>query len=265
LNDSSEIEYGHEMLDAVLDEWIEANQKGTSCAVELLKTVRAWSNRGSENPTDSVFVACFCEEGNLLSQWRAYGREGGYSIEVHAGQGNVHGLKAESDSFSKELAQVIYEPERQARRLHHILSEVLPIANESEVGAKLASAPHDIKEGIIGALSIILYETLTDELVRFKNPAFAEEKEWRIVVRPNMVRILDGMNSSGARVHFRAGRGLFIPYVKLIPTGNKLPIRSVRFGPSLEKKKAEGSLNAFFTIHGYRDIGVYGSEIPVIL
>lgn len=29
-----------------------------------------------------VYVTCFCESGDLLSQWRAYGSDHGYAIEV---------------------------------------------------------------------------------------------------------------------------------------------------------------------------------------
>src|SRR6266540_4888350 len=36
------------------------------------------------SPNFPVYVTCFCESGDLLSQWRAYGSDHGYAIEVKA-------------------------------------------------------------------------------------------------------------------------------------------------------------------------------------
>ena len=65
-------------------------------------------------------------------------------------------------------------------------------------------------------------------------------------------------------VHLRSARGLLVPYVKLAPTTDKLPIASVRFGPSLEKSRAENSLTMLFRKWQYENVIIRGSDIPVV-
>lgn len=59
------------------------------------------------SPSRPVYVTCFCESGDLLSQWRAYGAGHGYAIEVKADAllGVVQQLAAEPPE-SASLVQV---------------------------------------------------------------------------------------------------------------------------------------------------------------
>lgn len=56
-----------------------------------------------------VYGTCFCEDGNLLSQWRTYGGDVGYAIGFNA----LH-LTAEKDEtdpvFFKEVTYGISNP-----------------------------------------------------------------------------------------------------------------------------------------------------------
>lgn len=106
-----------------------------------------------------------------------------------------------------------------------------------------------------------------DEIVGFKQSAFQEEQEWRIVIRPR--ELLKGPYDDGGKtrpqLYFRAARGIVIPYVRLLPVEDRLPIRRIRFGPTLDPKRAHASVELLLEANGFRDVKVDGSEIPVRL
>jgi hypothetical protein len=67
-------------------------------------------------------------------------------------------------------------------------------------------------------------------------------------------------------LRFRTARGMMVPYLELRPKeGTLLPITSIQYGPTLDKKRVMKSLDLLFKQKGYPDIPVNGSEIPVIL
>jgi hypothetical protein len=62
----------------------------------------------------------------------------------------------------------------------------------------------------------------------------------------------------------RAGR-IKIPYVKLVPTSGKLPIRCIRVGPSLDKTRSQAAIGMLLEANGFSGVDIYGSGIPVWL
>jgi hypothetical protein len=116
-----------------------------------------------------------------------------------------------------------------------------------------------------------------DEIVAFKNPAFEEEREWRIVARPRLVELQRAEEPKGTNesqvtqgtaddIQYRHSKGALVPYLKLSPIDNeKLPIRSIRLGPSLDKLQMEYALYAFLLKYGFSSARLFGSQMPVIL
>jgi hypothetical protein len=82
LNDSSEISYGSRLVANVLDNCIE--NVGSKCfAVRHFLGVLKWRFEheiSAVQYSTPVYLTCFCETDNLLSQWRGYASRGGYSI-----------------------------------------------------------------------------------------------------------------------------------------------------------------------------------------
>lgn len=76
LNDSSEVEYGSHLLHDELSVWRTANQNNPCFAADVLQGLdEIFSSPLSRiSRTSTIYVTCFCENGNLLSQWRAYGQ-----------------------------------------------------------------------------------------------------------------------------------------------------------------------------------------------
>jgi hypothetical protein len=93
VNDAQELRFGREELGkALLEKANELSPAGSSATVAggpdesratVMRSVADHLEPGGiflRKPAHSVYVACFCEEGDLLSQWRAYGPSGGYAI-----------------------------------------------------------------------------------------------------------------------------------------------------------------------------------------
>jgi hypothetical protein len=59
--------------------------------------------RSFYDPMYATFVACFCENGNLLSQWRAYARTAGYSIGFD--RASLAGTNAAAEPKKSNIAE----------------------------------------------------------------------------------------------------------------------------------------------------------------
>ncbi len=276
LNDSSEVEYGKNILAEVLEKWeLDNPEQRDDPTAELVRELRdkICGASGREDLAQSVYVTCFCERDNLLSQWRYYGRDGGYSMGFPCDKGYIPHLGPESPSFTSVLTRVEYERTQQMRRCQEILSSILPFLEDPEVVRVLDTEMiFTYLQGDVPLREFILkvaQELLTDEILSFKNKAFEEEREWRLIARPRLFRLHanDDRGKTPSKFYFRPSRGLLVPYIKLAPLRGKLQIASVRSGPSLDETKAEASIRLLMRQNGFedKDVDFSGSSIPVII
>lgn len=138
LNDATELTYAARLLHEVI-----ADLEGGNVS----PSARIFLERGTSTLLDpssglsDVYVSCFCEEKDLLSQWRGYERDGGaYSIGMHAGM-----LSAQPPQPIL-LRRVVYDPALQKSLIEAAvrpaLSDLAEIeAAESEEQA-VAAVPH---------------------------------------------------------------------------------------------------------------------------
>lgn len=270
LNDTSEITYGYGLLAEVLRDWIAVNSRpegslSLQLALELQRSFGA--DLLSRTVISPIYVSCFCEEDNLLSQWRAYGQSGGYSVGFklpeHGARG---GVKPEPCIYTARLVKVEYERQKQLSRCRAIVDELLPIFDDPALPEALQAVDTDSVFGY-STMRRAVAEILSEEIMGFKNKAFDVEKEWRLVTRQR--DFLKQSNDDGGKtpvpVYFRPSRGMTVPYVKLVPSEaeGKLPINFVRSGPTLEKVAAWLGIRMLLDKHEFRGVRVEGSDIPV--
>lgn len=188
-------------------------------------------------------VTCFCENDDLLSQWRGYG-VGGYAIGF--------------DSNRLKLAL-----DREAIRLLHVVYG-LTDENRSTIAAKF-----DVWLDNLDGLERLPQEQAEKAMLNFqilflgyaaqiKDPSFQEENEWRIA----------DLEVSGAPDCFyrAADRGV-IPYVKIQIARNQphglLPIVSVRVGPGADYEDRMWAVRSLLAHHNYgKEVHVKRSSIP---
>src|ERR1700688_9574 len=273
LNDSSEVKYGREVLNTVLEQWQLDNPESRDDVVaEVLRDVHAsiCQEERFEALVRSIHLACFCERDNLLSQWRCYGQEGGYSIGFPVVAGAIRGLAPEPASFTGLLVPVEYDRFKQARRCKDVIDRVVPILDDRVADRVLRTAKALTYHGVVLAFDYavkIVEEMLLDEILAFKDKAFEEEHEWRLIVRPRALTLhaMDDRGKSPVVRHFRCSGGLIVPYLKLVPLNGKLPIVSVRSGPSVDSYRAQVSVRMLLEQHGFSGVELLGSDIPVKL
>jgi hypothetical protein len=173
------------------------------------------------------------------------------------------GLTVHDGLYHVELRKVIYKKETQVELLQFVLSDLLAALGESSISKIYGSGSIEEKAVFITSFNMMLQTVAANDILRFKHPAFQAEREWRLIVRPLSPYL------SHLEVHqlkFRTTtKGLVVPYLELRPKeGALLPVVSVRYGPTLEKKRVVGSLGLLFQQKGY-DIGFHGSDIPAVL
>jgi hypothetical protein len=270
MNDSAEVMYGYGVLGEALDEWIAkrailSNSEAVGFA-QMLK--RNYAHDFLErNIITPIYMVCFCEEANLLSQWRAYGYSGGYNIGIQAAsEGPAAGLRPEPNVYTARWIRVEYDRTEQKRRCLSILDALLPILDEPEVTnaiRQLDTLNQFGYQGFVTSISDILFE----ESLSFKDKAFEVEKEWRIVIRSraHLKQGTDDGDHLNLPVRFRTARGQLIPYVLVLPAGGalRLPLTSIRIGPTPDKISAWMAVRMLLDKEGYGQVKIAHSNIPL--
>jgi hypothetical protein len=202
----------------------------------------------------ATFVTCFCDQSDLLSQWRGYGGDLGGGVALGFDKEILgryledrYGLKqtdpddplSPPDFFSGgpncDLQKCLYDEGQQRDLLKRVLDAV-------------------ISEGEFD-FSASIFKTFCDRgAARLKHPAFFEENEWRIVYRDYDVEDV---------LEFRSGRTMLIPYVK-INISDLLPValKEVVLGPSPHVDAAKAGVNALLSKQGIGNATVDSSGIP---
>jgi hypothetical protein len=237
----------------VLDSSLEQLESEFPVAKAFLKMLR---DSIPELVTIGVYVACFCENDNLLSQWRAYGESGGYALGI------LRTLRPEGDDVISELVKVEYDKAEQQRKVRGFLRPLLELLDEPTMNALWPPRVRITQESVYVLRSVI--DLLFGQIASFKNAAFADEREWRIVLRPSALDHPRRMHVARSPINFRVSKGILVPYLKLIPeTGNLLPLTKVRFGPLLQAERTKQSVGTFLREHKHLAVQVEASEIPI--
>ncbi len=259
LNDSKEFKHGVELID-----------KNIKLIKETAKNKKLLQNLKKETNTIldiDKYVICFSKNGDLLSQWRSYGNKGkGIAIgfEPHEMEG----------SMAEQIfgLDIIYDENIQ----NEIIEEYLKIIPDYfEKQKDLFDWKGYDYNSLVSNTTI---EFLEDIISTFKNPSFSEEQEFRIEYK------VDGTHNkpNDKKIFFRSSENLIIPYIKLtsnykndivynldkpndekrLEVGNKLPLKEIIIGPSLDYKINKLGIEKLLIKTGYNNIEIKESTIP---
>lgn len=252
LNDSSEFKYAVGMMqdvvekataDANPDSWEDRFRR----VISKDNNSPVYTTDWAQDDDEQQFVACFSEGGDGLSQWRGYGKSiGGYSLgfqfadlqtierRINDSQDGKTFSEA-SPRISAEFLPCWYDQEEQKaliargfkRALRHCARTRYPVDDSS--------------------LAALLGAILRPVSSCFKDPAFEDEHEWRLVVRiwrpgsgssvrfgDERKRTEDDMRMDQmATVHFRKGEYSLVPYVVVpVVLDEALSLSQVVVGPT---------------------------------
>ena len=184
--------------------------------------------------TFAVFVSCFCESPDLLSQWRAYGRDGGYCIEIDASH-----LREAAAQYTIGSAAGLLRVRYGVENAGDVVAAAMEAARTDDLAHPCVFAHYAAVR-------------LTHLLASINHPGFAEEHEWRLVVSHEYDDVDD--------IDFRHSPLGPIPYIK-IPLGQEA-IRSVTIGPG-KQSQLRATATSRFLCHMGIDAEVKSSVIPV--
>jgi hypothetical protein len=265
LNDSTEVTY----IRGVLAEVAEQFRDEHVVTADIREyAVSAFAGTGRFSPTEGrtasvisiledaltmtggvfdVYVSCFCEWGDLLSQWRGYPSSGG---------GYALGMRPESiRRGGGVLRRVIYDEETQRQLLYDLLAPIV-----EAVASANAEEGKDLWDWLVRDHLGRVYASLQECSYCFKHPGFTEESEWRLVVlqardptqRPN-----------DPPPDVRATLTGLLPYLKRSLEGDA--VAEVVVGPSLQPTLAADAAIQLLSNAGYENARaiVAHSAIPL--
>ncbi len=193
-------------------------------------------------PFDHIYCGCFSEAQDDLSQWRGYADDGrGVAIGVDL---NVILEKNKGDgNNSLELRYVEYDESTTREEAEKVIQN------------HVAIDPKDPSPG--SSEADFAFMSLRYLAPIFKNPAFCNEQEIRLICRDS--RDIDDLcprdkyqesrvKRLGSEIKFSDRRGKLVPYVSF-----ELPCKAVEevwLGPQFGDKRDESALRLFLTSHG---------------
>jgi hypothetical protein len=208
-NDDEEMTHGQNIVAQILKTRKEQADPAQATYLEMIQKIL------EEPLAGGVYICCFCEKDNLLSQWRGYAANGtGVSIELAhqnfdflTGPDCPHGLL--------RLWKVFYREDQQ----RNIISKALDFA-------WLYQTHLPVDKRAQNAADAMQFFIPT-----FKNHDFEAENEWRLIFTPRP--------DLQVKPRFRTARNMLVPYYSLQDLGwsstQPLPITGLCIGPSIQK------------------------------
>lgn len=222
-------------------------------------------------PFAEVYVLSFCTpatqrqaDHGLLSQWRGYGKVGGYALVFDTGSLS-DAIRDEAQRWSQFTVfggDVIY-------------SDAPPEAIRVEFGEVLDTIGTGVGEWLTTEDQRRLdplYLNLLSVSCRYKHWGFSEEREVRIVaIPPNPDIIVEATRRQDVvkeiPIHLRRVRGRRIPTIHLFDdyraSGKRLPINRIIVGPGGDRHERRRTVEQIVKACNL-DIPITMSEIPYI-
>jgi hypothetical protein len=181
MNDASEVMYGRQLVARVLEP-----------RKNKIPIYNAFTGDNLLGLGDNwhIYAACFCENGDLLSQWRGYGAKGdGYSVGMS--RSVLNALPCEPTQYV--LFPVIYDTGIQNEMVKSAIDHAFSTVDK----LKLTGEEWLVWWNEVG-------RQLWTSSLRFKNPVFEEEQEWRIApCEYHHRRVLSAPDVAADRQRFR--------------------------------------------------------------
>ncbi|WP_404366750.1 DUF2971 domain-containing protein [Marinobacter sp.] len=222
LNDEKEYRYTTKILRPHLDEiWKKSEHK------ELVERLVRLIENSDGGPT---YVTSLSEKPDLLSQWRAYCRDGGYSIGL-----DNKAIPEIAKRCQLEIVKCSYCPNQHQKLVADFADQLFE--QISEKGASITDRNQALQfhaDHVYGQINRLANE--------IKHPAFEEEQEWRFVKT--------FVYANHPNLRYRAGKGMLVPYFEIpLVSPEKpelfIPISEVYVAPHRNSELSEKTLTTF--------------------
>ena len=232
-----------------------------------------FGGNGDQDPFAEPYVVSFCahthdddyvKENGLLSQWRAYGNDGGFAL-VFDTKRLWTCLEAERKTYEYSviyLADVVYDHEEE--KFETEFGDLFQ-ALERFIHAQAESA----EDPSVGGFFSPFFNAVT----RFKHRGFKEENEVRLTASPISDPVYGKVEKERVEgdpplkaikpIHSREKRGNQAAYIILndLPKRKRLPIVRIIVGPQRDQRQRAREVRKLI---GKDRIGIVCSETPFI-
>jgi len=225
---------------------------------------------------EPIFTFSLSENGDLLSQWRGYCPNGGYSISFFNNQ-NFWQMSQMIKTNNLFIGECLYDKYRIEEFVKKKVVELVP----EEFKAR---KEEEEKHGRLKGWLLKLYDKIIKNTLKYapliKHPAFQEEKEWRIVANyaehKNTLRIRlykqDNIANTLSVVQslpfddlfdklvFRQGKSFLIPYLEIPLIETKEPF-------IITKEEAKAQISIIEVIVGptpHKELSVRACELLLL-
>lgn len=255
MNDSSEIKHAIDISRIVLQDYKSTRKE----KVEFLEALEMMLNPISKFLTEfHIYVCSFSEDGDLLSQWRAYcGNGSGYSIGF-----TYPKLESQMKSQHFKLGRCIYEESTQKKIVSEIVDQMLNAfdlhtmqlifsATEKKDASRNLNLHEADSQAIFFDKFFIPLMTISP---LFKHSSFSEEKEWR------MISYLIPPNAN--QINYRQGKWTIIPHFEFQLGNEALDVEEIIIGPNPYSELAQASLKGHLIKNNINFNKIRHSRIP---
>jgi hypothetical protein len=175
LKDSSELEYGKEIIINILNRYLELEKEST--VNNFLKTLAMLIEAFVTN-LYRVYIACFCEADELPNLWEEYANNGkGFNLKIlfNSDTGYSHDITNIPSNSKPLLRKAIYDPKIQNDIVENYISLLVTSIKEALIKRKYFPPAWDYISAV--DLVNILYEIM----ISLKKQKYKKEQEWRLI------------------------------------------------------------------------------------
>lgn len=219
------------------------------------------------------FITSFCTpagtdvDDGLLSQWRGYGKDGGYAL-VFDTAGLLEHMDREHKDYGYEhfgVTDVYYLGDGKAEQVADEDIRKMEQQIDDAVHEYLMTRETDSFENMFTAMNTLSCCT--------KHHGFAEEREVRVIAIPIGDYIYSDVLAGGDKrsrkqIHHRTDGGTLVPFIKLFndteAAKSLLPLKKIIVGPHADRTKRAESAQSLLGSQGYKTVEVIASKIPYI-
>lgn len=197
--------------------------------------------------TINVCVCSLSADGDVLSQWRAYGGPAsGFAVGFSGAF-----LRTVSDALGFWLVPVHYEEQEQRLLIRTLLEDVL---SENLQRREERQSDGDGVPGQPPGGNLVAYLNRYAPILKHKS--FSEEKEWRIISRP--------LPCTNDRFGYRASASMLIPYYRMPLSSEQHRSGSKRssWDPRHILTSRSARLSDFSPRGSLQDVVVRNSQVP---
>ena len=243
LNDSTEYNLALKLAQEVIQNRIDSAMNNFDRGLYNVLKERLAGEKGH----GEVYVSSFTENGDQLSQWRAYSPPtGGFAIGFRS-KSLTDMTGSNPDRF---LARCTYDAPSQEELIRGLIQTVAKFAEDNNAHNQMS---HDrvFRESfkLLGRLLPLIAPAL-------KDASFEEEREWRLVRLPSSFDDMD--------LQFREAKSMLIPYYqhRFPGNGGHAPVEELIVGPTPHPELAREAAQSLLGTYGLRRPIVKSSSIP---